>query len=213
MLSVSLPSPGWNQACSSNGLSGIHDPGVSLVVWKRPSPPNIGREVASLPTDAFPDVRVRVHAAKVGEKLAELFRTQGYDAQAAFPAWLSDMVRLSEIFIDLAGGRPVTARIESLDRTACPRFHVDRSYLRLVCTYRGPGTEWLDDACVDREAQRGGAPNTAIARCIAPSRMQTFWVGVMKGSRYPGCADSGLVHRSPDVEPGTSGRILFCLDC
>ena len=35
----------------------------------------------------------------------------------------------------------------------------------------------------------------------------------MKGSRYPGCADAGLVHRSPAVELGDAVRVLFYLDC
>ncbi|MCL7421228.1 MAG: DUF1826 domain-containing protein [Methylobacter sp.] len=32
----------------------------------------------------------------------------------------------------------------------CPRFHVDSVTCRLFCTYGGVGTEWLEDAYVDR---------------------------------------------------------------
>jgi len=198
---------------SLDALNGIHFPESSLVVWDRPVLPDIGLELDNVGADAFPDARVRFYAGKARDELAALISAQGFDAVSVFPGWLADMTRLADVFFDLAGCRPVTARLETLARTGCPRFHVDHSYLRLVCTYRGPGTEWLDDAQVDRVAQAGGAPNEAIVRFGKPSRMPTFAVGLMKGSRYPGCADTGLVHRSPALGPGDPARVLFCLDC
>lgn len=196
-----------------DALNGIHIRGKSLVIWDRPVLPAIGLELENVGADAFPDVRARVHSGKVRDGLAALISAQGYDALSAFPGWLDNMTRLSEVFFDFAGHRPVTVRLETLARTGCPRFHVDHSYLRLVCTYRGPGTEWLDDAQVDRAAQASGAPNEAIVRFGHPRCMPTFAVGLMKGYGYPGCADAGLVHRSPAVEPGDPARVLFCLDC
>lgn len=214
MLTVASPRPlTCSQGSSSNLLTHIHDAELALVIWHRPAEPNIIQELAQLCAEDFPDVRTEIHGDKTGELISQLIAMQGFDAEAAFPAWLADMAALCEIFISLAAGRPVTARLETLARTGCPRFHVDRSYLRLVCTYRGPGTEWLDDAQVDRRAQASGAPNETIVRSGMPSRMPTFAVGLMKGSRYPGCANTGLVHRSPAVDPGDPARVLFCLDC
>lgn len=198
---------------SLDAFSRIHSPESSLLIWDRLVLPAIGLELEIVGADAFPDVRARVHSGKVRDGLAALISAQGYDALSAFPGWLDDMTRLSEVFFDFAGHRPVTVRLETLARTGCPRFHVDHSYLRLVCTYRGPGTEWLDDAQVDRAAQASGAPNEAIVRFGHPRCMPTFAVGLMKGCGYPGCADAGLVHRSPTVEPGDPARVLFCLDC
>lgn len=82
----------------------------------------------------------------------------------------------------------------------------------MLCTYRGPGTEWLPDAQVDRTAQSTGAPNEEIIRFGEPSRFSTFWVGLLKGSAYPGSGAHGLVHRSPSVECTDPTRVLFCLD-
>ena len=189
-------------------LSAVFSQPYSLALWERAPLPDISLELRQLPATAFPGARARIHAGKVGEELAELIRAQSHNAETAFPAWLADMTRLSEAFFDLAGGRPVTARLEILDGTGCPRFHVDHSYLRLVCTYRGPGTEWLEDTQVDRRAQAGGAP-----RFGQPSRMPTFAVGLMTGSRFPGHTEAGLVHRSPAPGPADPARVLFCLDC
>lgn len=185
----------------------------SLLLWKRTAIPDIDRELEPLSDDAFPDVRTHLHADRIASSLATLITTQGYDTEAAFPNWLADMTKLAEAFCRQAQGRRVTARLETLAHTGCPRFHVDHSYLRLVCTYRGAGTEWLDDDQVDRVAQRSGAPNEAIVLSGKENRMPTFAVGLLKGSRYPGAADGGLVHRSPTPAPGEPVRVLFCLDC
>jgi hypothetical protein len=174
---------------------------------------DIDHEIDALGACPLPDARGRVHSGKTETELAALFKMHGYDASTAFPAWLADLARLSEAFIDLAHGEPVTARLESMDGVRCPRFHVDNSYLRLVCTYRGPGTEWLEDEQVDRGAHEAGASNDAIIRFGEPHRMPEFTVGLMKGRRYPGHADAGLVHRSPLPDPAVPARILFSLDC
>ena len=44
----------------------------------------------------------------------------------------------------------VGLRLEIIERAMCPRFHVDHVGIRMLCTYRGPGTEWLDDEAADR---------------------------------------------------------------
>lgn len=198
---------------SADALAAIHASESPLAIWHRPASAAIGRELTSLPGTPHAGARTRVHAGQAREQLTALLAARLAEAETAFPAWLSDLELLTDTFFQLADGRPITARLETLDRTGCPRFHVDHSCLRLVCAYRGPGTEWLDEDQVDRVALDSGAPNEAIIRTGCPNRMPTFAVGVMKGSRYPGHADAGLVHRSPAFEPGNPPRVLFCLDC
>ena len=107
----------------------------------------------------------------------------------------------------------MTLRLKTTESDDCRRFHVDRTRLRLLCTYQGPGTEWLTDAQVDRAAQRSGAPNEDIVRFGHPSCFRPFWVGVMKGDAYSNNAGRGLVHRSPPIAGSGQARVLFCLDC
>lgn len=167
---IALPEVPHTSTClvdSFESLNAIRLPEYSLALWRRAPLLDIDLELAALTAGAFRDGRVRVHAGKAGDALSALFGEQGYDADTAFPGWLADMTNLCEGFFELTDGRAVTARLESLDRTACPRFHVDHSCLRLVCTYRGPGTEWLDDACVDREARRNGAQRGGCTRYCA----------------------------------------------
>ncbi len=194
-------------------LGAIDEPGYSLALWTRQPIPAISSEIRILSASSLPDVRTRLDPGQTRKALADLVASRGFDAGKAFPHWLSDMSMLADMFIIMARGQTVTARLETMDTVGCPRFHVDQSYLRLVCTYRGPGTEWLEDAQVDRYAQNSGAPNDDIIRFGQPQAMPGFAVGLMKGRRYPGQEQAGLVHRSPLPDPADPARVLFCLEC
>jgi hypothetical protein len=193
-------------------LSRISDTDVNLCLWQRHGQSEITREVASLEASSLPDVRCPTSRASFDDDVSSLLQQQGL-APLAFKHWRADLQQLADFYFSVSQDYDVTLRMESLDSTRCPRFHVDRTHLRLLCTYHGPGTEWLTDEQVDREAQNTGAPNEDIIRFGEPSRFEPFWVGILKGDRYPGNAGHGLVHRSPPVNSTGQTRVLFCMDC
>ncbi len=192
-------------------LRHIVNPGVNLCLWQRPALPAVTGELSSLKASHLPDVRCWTSSASFDDDLSTLLQQQGLDP-FAFKNWRTDLRRLADPFFSISEGRDVALRLETTDDDGCRRFHVDRTRLRLLCTYRGPGTEWLTDAQVDREAQRTGAPNERIIRFGEPSRFEPFWVGILKGDAYPGNAGRGLVHRSPPIAGSGQTRVLFCLD-
>lgn len=192
-------------------LDRIGDDGVNLSLWRRAPQPRITREVAGLQAGSLPDIRCRTTPASFDEDLRALLAQRGLDSEK-FPHWCADMALLAARYFRVGDGRKVTLRLVTTNDDDCRRFHVDRTNLRLLCTYRGPGTEWLSDAQVDRAAQANGAPNEGIIRFGEPLRFEPFWVGVMKGDAYPGNAGHGLVHRSPAIAGSGQTRVLFCLD-
>lgn len=196
----------------SDVLHRILDPGVTLSLWQRLPHQAITRELSPLRASHLPDVRCWTSPASFDDDVSALLQQQGLDP-LAFKNWCSDLGWLAALFFRMSGGQDVALRLEATEDDGCRRFHVDRTHLRLLCTYRGPGTEWLTDAQVDRGAQASGAPNEGIVRFGEPSQFEPFWVGVMKGDAYPGNAGRGLVHRSPPIAGTGQTRVLFCLDC
>jgi len=65
---------------------------------------------------------------------------------------VEDIALLTEIFCDLLSCPTVGLRGARIDNAMCPKWHIDRVPIRLLCTYEGPGTEWLDDQSVTRSA-------------------------------------------------------------
>lgn len=131
----------------------------------------------------------------------------------AYPNWLGGLQVVAAMFFRMTGERTVKLRLETTNDDGCRRYHVERSCLRLLCTYRGKGTEWLGDAQVDRAALGARAPNERIVRFGGPSRLGRFWVGLFKGSLHPHTALGGLVHRSPPIAGTGQLRVRLCLDC
>jgi hypothetical protein len=199
------------QVADLDGLATILDGASNLRLWCREPDPAISAEVAELASDTFPNVRCLTSAATYGDDITGLFTHCGLNA-GDFPHWVDDMGRLTTLFCRLVGPLPVTLRLETLSGDGCRRFHVDRSYLRLLCTYHGPATEWLGDEQVDWNALEQGLANEAILRQGSPNSWETFWVGVMKGAQFPKNRGKGLVHRSPPLAGSGQSRLLFCLD-
>lgn len=190
-------------------LENILTPGVNLSLWQRPPQAAISQELSVLEAAHFPDQRQLTTLAGFDEDISEVFRDQGLDP-AAFEHFRADLKLLAQYFFQLSGDHSVKFRLVTTDGDNCRRFHVDTRYLRLLCTFRGPGSEWLHNAQVNREALQNGAPNEAIIRSGKPSFMETFWVGIMKGE--PHREGNGLVHRSPPIAGSGQTRVLFCLD-
>ncbi|MEM1190932.1 MAG: DUF1826 domain-containing protein [Pseudomonadota bacterium] len=197
---------------TSAELSAILEPGVNLSVWRRPEAQEISEELVVLQPHHLPDVRCPTSPSTFAADVSRLLKQSGLPPEA-FSLWRADLHRLALLYFPLAVGRRVTLRLETTDQDGCRRFHTDRTHLRLLCTFRGPGTEWLMDTQVDRDAERANASNDEILRYGEPSQLQSFWVGILKGTAFPGNAQHGLVHRSPPIGQSGQVRVLFCLDC
>lgn len=203
-------------------------PEAEIAIWQRPADPAILAEVGQLGATALPSPRrllTAVSGADDGDAstrgaAADILRECGLDP-AGYASWIDDIALLVARFLRIAGkvadshgvpSRPVTLRLETLSSDGCRRFHVDRCRLRLLCTYRGPGTEWLPSARADRAALAGGAGNDEILRGGEPSHLQPFWAAITKGERFPGNTVGGLIHRSPSIAGRGQTRVLVCID-
>jgi hypothetical protein len=125
----------------------------------------------------------------------------------AHPVLRRELAFLLELYGDLLGCAAIGLRIERLDRAICPGWHVDRTGIRLLCTWCGPGTEWLDAPGIDPR----GLPGSA-AGVPATGQARPFDIVLLKGSAWQGNAAGGAIHRSPMVAPGYEPRILVALD-
>lgn len=190
-----------------DGLASIHEPGASLSLWQRELGPAISNEVAQLPVDALPDVRCLVDRRSPHAAFDTLLQANGLVPEQ-FPHWRTDVLQLIDRFQQISDGAQVTLRLETTRSDGCTRFHIDQTTLRLLCTYQGPGTEWLHADQVDLEKLRSGAANRELIRWGTPERFATGEVGIMRGSRY----GKGLAHRSPSMRQEQTVRVLLCLD-
>ena len=189
----------------------IFEPGVQIAWFERTPVPAI-EDYLQAASIGLGLGRSRVVRADTDVPDLELPDPVGREALLAEIGWLI------RVYTDLLGCPAAALRIEVLDRPMCPRFHVDRTGIRLVCTWRGPGTEWLDDSWTNRNCLGPGSHGLADEESglLRPGaeieRIPTFAVGLLKGSLWQGNASRGAIHRSPRIDPGAAPRVMMSLD-
>ena len=193
-------------------LVAVFEPEVQVLVHSRPPDPQIAAYLDSADSTRLGFRRVLDNARSL------------VGIGPAAPTWpdlpgrealLADIRHLCEVYRELLGCERLGLRFESLDGAMCPGFHRDHTGIRLVCTYRGPGTEWLDDAGLDPQPHpRPGAARSfaAPADASAIGRAPAFAIVLLKGTLWQGNANRGAIHRSPVPPPGGGSRYLLALD-
>jgi hypothetical protein len=97
--------------------------------------------------------------------------------------------------------------LDAIAGDACRRWHRDCVPLRLICTYRGPGTQWVAPALGDAVMAR---PDDDAPQAIA---FDTGDGALFKGCGWPGQPhDGGVVHRSPRIAGTGITRLVLVLD-
>ncbi|MEY3214346.1 MAG: hypothetical protein RIT28_4827 [Pseudomonadota bacterium] len=186
------------------GLSAIYTPGVRVVAWRRALPVALSEAAARLVAEHR--TFERACTVRAGEPLAAPLDLPG-EANPGRAALLADIQELTQIFADLTGDHVLGLRLRVLEGTMCPKWHVDRLRVRLICTYLGPGTEWLE---VVDGVERSPSPRIlGLSPELAPDhRLSPGWVGLFKGASASDHGHDAAVHRSPGVPKGGARLIL-----
>ncbi|WP_420333193.1 DUF1826 domain-containing protein [Roseibium sp.] len=179
-------------------LEDINRPGIAASIWTRTCNRDFQDWVDSLPMEQLPELRtvVPVH-------LAEAAAIAACEQAQLSPSPERDMLTgdvgaLALIVSKALDVQQVRIRLDVSDEVMCPKFHVDNVPARLLCTYRGAGTEYV----------LAGAEEDA--RQI--SKVKRGAVGLFRGGAWPGEERTGLLHRSPDPAAGGGARLLLVID-
>jgi hypothetical protein len=184
-------------------LLDILRPEVNLAIWHRALPASMASAARPL-FDAAPFTAVAEDEpeAALGALVAKLPVAPPLDL-------LLDIQRLAVLFAAVADAdSAVQIRLEGITGPACHRWHADAVGLRLLCTYRGAGTEWLPlagGAAAARDLPGAGLP-------CGRATIATGAVAILKGEGFRGNAGFGCIHRSPPAAPGERARLLLCID-
>ncbi|WP_158253788.1 DUF1826 domain-containing protein [Chromobacterium alticapitis] len=191
-------------------LAAIFDADTELCLYRRPPNADIAGYLRRAKQNGLLGLgwrRIVTPGESADLPLADL---PGRDALQADIDWLC------ELYATLTGCPQVGARLEVLSRPMCPRFHVDRVGLRLLCCYQGPGTEWLPSSAANRSrlgaAAQGmlDAQSGLILDASAIGSAPPFAVLLLKGAEWPE-SKGGAIHRSP-APPPEETRVLLALD-
>lgn len=156
-------------------------------------------------------------ARQLSSDSAEAYIRTLADEQPFAPQLHAYIAELVDMFICLFEANTVGFRLSTLDKAMCPRFHVDRVPCRLVTTFVGSGSQWLEhkDANRDKLGHKSGTltdEKSGLYRTAQDIQtLETGDVAILKGELWHGNENAGIVHRSPPVSR-SQPRIVMTLD-
>lgn len=197
-------------------LGQVGTDGTELALWQRQLDPELGNWLDALPSAELPRLRIELPVVECVLALHAACHAAGTPGGPLRDAFVDDVCALAHRFARTArqahpdGFSRLRLRLDVVDDDACRRWHRDCVPLRLLCTYRGPGTDWVLPADAD-EAMRAPEHDIAHAR-----RMNTHEVAIFKGCGFPGSQpvthEAGIVHRSPRISGSGITRLVLCLE-
>lgn len=167
---------------------------VNLAVWQRPSNEALLPVVHWLAKEPF-EMEFKVDVKDVSTVLQNDISTPP-ELSTSQAHLIDDIQELAFLFSQYASTNSIRLMVESLHRVPCPKFHQDNVLLRLVCTYTGIGTEWLENSNVNPHPDCCGGSLVLDETRI--KNLKPFEVALMKGKRWPG-NKVGIFHRSPTL--------------
>lgn len=175
-------------------------PCCDLAIWNRQAQPNFQSWIDALAAENLPKLRAVLPPERVSDAIAMACDISGLQPVPQRRILADDVAALAHIFAEVMGVEMISLRLEPVLGDGCNRFHQDCVTARLLCTYRGKGTEY---AVADAAGQPGRQGQLATAS-----------VGVMRGKLWQGGAEAAmrLLHRSPPLKCGEAPRFLLAID-
>ena len=180
------------------GLVHLFDGNTAGVIWRRPMQERVQSWLDALPVDQLPTGRIVLPVSQVRSAVTELMNISEMPDCAERQLLLDDICLLAHEFDELFVPTYLRLRFDVMTNNKCPKFHIDYVAARLLCTYRGVGTEYsfLDDQ--KRPAEIFSTPDCAVI--------------VFRGTKWPTDCTNNLVHRSPKIYSENETRLLLVIE-
>jgi hypothetical protein len=192
-------------------LSLIRQQDVNLVYFKRPVDEDIEVFAHSLIQGPFKGINTVVNSTSIANVVTDHLNAFGLYTSGKVKL-THDIIKIAQSFFTTTGTDQARLILKVVSDDACRKFHTDAYDLRLLCTYVGRGTEWIEDQYVNRGRLVTGSNAEIIRDYSRIQVMQPFEVAVLKGEISSRSECKGIVHRSPPIEVRNEKRLLLRLD-
>ncbi|WP_024604110.1 MULTISPECIES: DUF1826 domain-containing protein [unclassified Pseudoalteromonas] len=203
--------------CDANVLPQIYNQDTNIVIWKRDLEQTLTKAVnALIATSALKPIELAVSPNDAFDQLITALKAEDNNRDEV-NTLCEDIALLVEMFCCLFDLKRAGLRLKILDKPMCPRFHVDKIPCRLVTTYQGVATQWLNHSDVNRSKLGTGnlgkpdEESGLFENLSNINQLQQGDVALLKGEYWDDNEGAGLVHRSPPVAANEQ-RLLLTLD-
>ena len=189
---------GGGVGTTPKSLSSIVKPGCAAAIWERQPLESFQAWIDALEPDDLPRARIILRPDVVREAMVDLVEVAGLPDSSERTMLVDDVAAMANIFASVIDAPYLRLRLDVISTNACRIFHIDAIKARLICTYRGSGTQY-------GISTDGHEPRSIFA-------VPTGSPMIMRGTLWPETPKSGLLHRSPPVEGTGETRLVLVLD-
>jgi len=175
-------------------LHDIRSDDCNLAIWERAPIEGMERLLEGDPED----LRFVTPLHKLEERMRAEMAANNYVKGPEQARLIEDVADLAEMFCSIIDSHELEVRLEIITTDSCRKFHADYVVARLITTYVGDGTQWLEQPDADRVAQ-GLEPERI-------NQMSAGDIGIFKGKM--GTA-TPAIHRSPPIGDLGQKRLLL----
>lgn len=179
-------------------LHDIAKAGVAGVIWQRRMPEDFQDWINDLPPQNLPFVRAIARVQDIRKLLLEVCRTAN-TPESPNRNWLvDDVCLLAETLARLMSAPYLQLRFDVVSDDACRKFHMDMIRVRLICTYRGRGTQY-----------------GLVKDANDPEHILNVPTGdpiLLRGTLWKDQTDGCVRHRSPPIAGTGETRLVLVLD-
>ena len=179
-------------------LTVLAAPDCPAAIWSRPLSESRAAWLDRLPVSQLPLWREIVAVEEVSDAVRDACAEAGTPDCAERDELIAEIQMLADTFAKLMKVSALLLRLDVITTNACKRFHIDAVSARLICTFRGTGTQLV----AAESAGEAGAVLTV-------SRGSPI---LLKGTLWPDAPASGLLHRSPPIEGTGETRLVLVFD-
>lgn len=135
---------------------------------------------------------------EVSGAISEICTFAGMPNSTWRDCFIADIAVLADVFTNMMQADYVRVRLDVVTTDACRKFHIDAVTARLVCTYRGTGTQYG----ISTDGTQPSPVFTVPTGCPI----------ILRGTLWPDPPQSGLLHRSPPISGTGETRLVLVLD-
>ncbi|MEM7290446.1 MAG: DUF1826 domain-containing protein [Pseudomonadota bacterium] len=179
-------------------VAALKNQGVAAAIWHRKMPEGFQSWMDNLSLRKLPSARVLSKVDTVRDTVMAICNSVHVPYSSNRRVFINDVGLLAEQFAQIMNVDVLQLRFDVIDDDACRKFHIDAVTARLVCTYRGPGTQY--GISID-----GNEPERVFS-------VPTGSPILLRGTKWSDQAHTGLLHRSPPIAGTDITRLVLVID-
>ena len=179
-------------------LDVLNQPEISAAIWNRQLPEDFQSWIDDLDIAKLPSARTIVRVEVIRDVLEVICDSAGIPYNLKRRFLIDDVEMLAKEFSNLMQANLLGLRFDVIHDNACKKFHVDAVTARLVCTYRGVGTQYGISSNGEDPEEIYSVPTGAPI--------------LLRGSKWPADVTPSLLHRSPPIEGTGMTRLILVID-